>query len=367
MTDGQTLFAVFAAFYFVECLRLVHAHAWVAAGDKGWRWRLRRGEGRLVISGGSPQFLSLLPPLRAHVQTLPWLFLPDEQGLRVANTDGKEVLLPWEALKPSCEGGLLKPGGALALRMPSAESAAHWEQVLKDWRDLPPEKRRAAFLKQARASLNTEHARRVAEQAADRTKWLRMLGELVFMWTFGVFPVTYYLHGENRVTLITLAVLPLLTLIQGWLFLRVVKRHRLPVKKRWLKAFAFATLPHHAIRAADLISLTHEHLPHPLALRGLLSDEDYLTLAREMWREARYRPGWSRSESLSPEAEALQRHFRDEKLTEADFDPEPQLAPEAAAWCPCCHAPFLKTEVPCSDCGGVELRLVKKTEGGSAA
>lgn len=38
MTDGQTLFAVFALLYLIECLRLVPSTAWMAAGADTSRW-----------------------------------------------------------------------------------------------------------------------------------------------------------------------------------------------------------------------------------------------------------------------------------------------------------------------------------------
>jgi hypothetical protein len=356
MTDGQTLYAVFAAFYLIECLRLVHARAWLAAGEKELRWRWRRGIGNLVVSGGSPVLLSALPPLRAHVQTLPWLFSPRTDGLAIQTSDGSLGLLPWDEVKPQTDGALLKPGRQIALRLPSEESAAFWKTTLEHWCELTPEKRRAAFLKHARASLDTDDAKKTAETASERTVALRVCGEMIFMWTFMVFPALYYWYGEHRITFTALAMLPVMTVTQAFFFLRAVKKHRLPVKHRWWRALALATLPHQSIRAADIVSLLPAHLPHPLALRGLVKEEDLLEVAREMWRAARYQPGWSSTETLTPEAEALERFFKEQKLAPDDYDPAPQLAPEVIAWCPRCHAPFLKADAPCRDCGGVELK-----------
>ncbi|MBE2284767.1 MAG: hypothetical protein IAE77_15010 [Prosthecobacter sp.] len=354
MTDGQTLFAVFALLYLVECLRLVPSTAWMAAGSGRSGWRVLRPWSRLHTAGGSPLLLSFLPPLQAHVPALPWLLVPQNDGLQVRLTDDQVVRLSWDQIRPRVEESTLHLDSATRLRLPSQALAELWCQRLVDWRDLPPEKRRSAFLKHARGTLDTPAAMKTADEAAQRTRALRINATLHFLWCFGVISIVYRRFGDGPAVLAAAGVLFLLQIIQSWLFLRGTRSIKALIPHRGWRALGIAFLPQITMRAADAVSLVgKDEPPHPLAWHGLVDEKEWLRHARHFWRKARYVPGWAQADTHPPEAEALQGFFRQHNIAEADYDPPPA---SQLPTCPRCGAEFQAGITSCKDCGGVELR-----------
>lgn len=357
MTDGQTLFAVFALLYLFECLRLLPATAWLAAGSGKSRWSLIRPWSKLHLAGGSPVLLSALPPMSAHAMALPWVFVPCADGLRVQLAEGVNVIVPWEKLVPRAEETTLHLDAAVRLRMPSPAQAGAWAQRLADWQKLTPAKRRAAFLKEAHGSLSIQRAEKAARESARLTRALRVQGTLLFVWCFGVISAVYHRFGDGRLVLAAAGVLLVLQWLQCWFFLRATRPLRGCLPHRRWRALGIAFLPQLAMRAADVVSLAGKgEPPHPLAWRGLLAEETWLAAARQFWRQARYVPGWTLQDAseLPPEAEALRQFFQEEGVAEEVYDPRPA---GKLPVCPRCGAEFQKDAELCQDCGGVELRM----------
>lgn len=354
MTDGQTLFAVFALLYLIECLRLMPSTAWMAAGSGKEGWSTLRPWMRLQIGGGSPLLLSPLPPMQAHDLALPWVFVPDETSLKVRLTDSMSVHVSWDKLALRVEETTLHLDAATRVRLPTQALAELWRQRLEEWRGLAPDQRRHAFLKYARTTLETKAACKNALETAQLTRSLRLLATIHFVWCFGVMSVLYHRFGDSLIVLAAAGVLLLLQCTQSWLFLRSTRKSRTAISHRRWRALGIAFLPQLAMRAFDVVNLTTDaEPPHPLAWHGLLHDKNWLQHARQFWREARYVPGWPHNESLPLEAEALQKFFRQEGMEETDYDP-----PVAAKLptCPRCGAEYQDGVTACGDCGGVELR-----------
>ncbi len=354
MTDGQTLFAVFALLYLIECLRLVPSTAWMAAGAEKSRWGSIRPWSRFQIGGGSPLLLAPLPPLQAHTLALPWLFVPEHDSLRVRLSDSMSTNLAWDKFSLRVEETTLHLDASTSVRLPSHTLAKIWQQHLAEWRCMTPDQRRSAFLKHARTSLDTKAATNAAIEAAKLTRSLRMLATIHFMWCFGVISVVYHRFGDSLLVLGAAAVLLLLQIIQSWLFLRTTRKMTMSIPHRRWRALGIALLPQLSMRAADAVSLTtDQEPPHPLAWRGLLDEKAWLQAARNFWREARYIPGWSQNDTLPLEAEAFQTFFQHENVEESDYDPPTDTK---LPNCPRCGAEFQTGMTACNDCGGVELR-----------
>lgn len=351
MTDGQTLLAVFVVLYLIECLRLVPATCWMGAGSGTSGWGVVRPWSRLHVSGGSPLLLSPLPPMQAHSLALPWLFVPGDEALRVRLTDTMSVHICWELLAPRAVESMLHLDAATHLRMPSKALAKLWQQRLTEWRDISPDQRRSAFLKHARYTLDTS-AVKSATSTARATRSLRTLSTIHFMWCFGFMSAVYYRFGDGPAILAAAGVLLLLQFTQAWLFLRCTRKS--PIAHRRWRAFGIAFLPQLAMRAFDVVDLSADaEPPHPLAWHGLLDERLWLHHAQQFWREARYVPGWTQSEALPLEAEALQKHFRHLGVTGADYDPP---STSTLPTCPRCKAEYQKGMTSCLDCSGVELK-----------
>lgn len=354
MTDGQTLFAVFALLYLIECLRLMPSPAWMAAGAEKSRWGGIRPWSKLHVAGSSPLLLSALPPMKAHVTALPWLFVPEENGLRVRMADGMTTLVGWESLQPSTEEATLHLDAATRVKLTSPALARTWAQRLTEWRQLAPDERRRAFLKHARLSLDTKAAEQAALEAARRSRGVRRMATVLFVWCFGLISAVYHHFGDDVIVLAAGGVLLLLQLVQAWLFLRATRPFKELVPHRRWRALGVAVLPQLAMRAGDAVSFaTLKEPPHPLSWKALLEEKEWLAHARQFWREARYVPGWQKDTPLSPEAEALRTFFTHEEVAEADYDPPPAGKLPA---CPRCGSEFKAGTTVCKDCGGVELR-----------
>lgn len=346
------LFAVFALLYLFECLRLVPSTAWVAAGAEQSRWSIIRPWSRFQISGGSPLLLTPLPPMQAHTLALPWLLVPEHEALRVWLADGMSVRITWDKLSPRVEETTLHLDATTSLRLPSPALAQTWQQRLVEWRGMTPEQRHSAFIKHARTSLDTEAAATTAKAAAQRTRSLRLLATIHFIWCFGFITVVYRQFGDSLPVLIAALILLLLQFTQAWLFLRSTRTLTIP-NRRW-RALGIAFLPQLTLRAFDVVNLTTDHEPpHPLAWRSLMPADTWLPIARQFWREARYIPDWPQLEALPLEAEALKTFFLLEKIDAADYDP-PNIV--KLPTCPRCSAEYQTGILTCTDCGGVELR-----------
>ncbi|WP_395745016.1 hypothetical protein [Prosthecobacter sp.] len=355
MTDGQMLFAVFVLLYLHECLRLVPPTAWMAAGTSRTGWSAQRPWTRLQIAGGSPLLLSALPPMQAHALALPWVFVPEAAALRVRLTDEMTVFIAWDALALRVEESTLHLDEVTRVRLPSKALAELWRQRLGEWSGLTAEQRRSAFLKHARATLDTKAATKMALETARSTRALRALATVHCLWCFGVISVLYHRFGDSVVVFAALGVLLLLQFIQSWLFLRATRKSAAAIPHRRWRAVGIAFLPQLAMRAFDGVNLSTEaEPPHPLAWRGLMDEKRWLEAARKFWRETRYVPGWAQTEALPVEAEALERFFRHEDVAEAEYDPPP--ATTKLPTCPRCGAEYQSGVTACADCGGVELR-----------
>lgn len=354
MTDGQTLLAVFAAFYLMECLWVVPSQAWLAVGRERITRFLRPWD-RFHVAGGSPVLLHLIPA--PQVPSTPWLLVAEASYLVLHRDDGTRESLDWSQIEPSASEKTLRLDASHSLRLPNAADATAWAALITAWKALQPEQRRAAFLKHARQTLSATEA--AAQSAvAGKTGTLALLGIIILTWCFLVLAPAYHFLGDSTRFRILLCVLPMLTFTQAFLFLRFIKTHRLSVSHRFWRALGIALLPHLAARAIDLINdaLPRKILLHPLAWFEQPSKGIWLQNARTFWRRSKYRPGWKTATELPVEAQALETFFKAEDLPVEDYDPTPALQSPATAWCPCCHASFVKADLLCQDCGGVELK-----------
>jgi len=319
MTDGQTLLAVFAAFYLMECLWIVPAQAWLAVGRDRVS-RLLRPWDRFHIAGGSPVLLYPVPS--PQVPAMPWILVAEAAYLVLHRDDGTRESLDWAQIEPQASEKTLRLDASHTLRLPHAADATAWAALVTAWKALRPEQRRAAFLKHARQTLSlTEAAAQSA--AAGKTGTLATHGLLILAWCFVVIAPAYRLLGDSTRFLTLLAALPVLTFTQAFLFLRFIKTHRLAVSHRFWRALGIALLPHLSARAIDLVcdALPRKVLLHPLAWADQPSKAVWLENARTFWRRAKYRPGWKTATELPADAQALESFFKAENIAIEDYDP----------------------------------------------
>ncbi len=352
MTDGQSLLLLFVALYFIECLRWLPGSCRLLIGSGGY-WILRKPFQPVELAGGSPGLLGVLPPLQCHIRTQPWQLIPAAAGLELQAEDRLPQLVSWAEVRPVVDGRMLHIGPRHKIRCLSDGHARLARQQVESWLTLSQEAQEQDFLRSAEASLQAAPVKAQAAQTSEKTKRLRHLGAVIFVWAFMVIVALYRWLGDDVEVLWAGAGLLVLQAVQAVLFYRAAQG----LPHRFWKALAVALLPQHAMRAADLLSDAPEQNlaalpPHPLAARALLGDAAWKKLACQFWKQVRYQP----SATTDLKCRALEAFFEQEKLPLAELETAPVQQPGSAMFCPSCHAQFQAGAKVCQDCRGVELK-----------
>lgn len=358
MTDGQLLFAVFAALYLVECFRWIPSHSWICVQRTRGRWHFRRTSKNFSARGIGAVLLSPLPPFRAHSLAMPWLFVPERDHLVVHDEGGATTRIAWDKIKPRADGSSVTLAGLAVVRMPSDSLAAKWCTRLREWAAMPEGDREKSFLDHAARSLDAEAVRETARTLTGRTRMLHANAALILFWCFGIVSGIHAWYGESPLLWSALLALLALQIVQAMLFWRAA-RSAAPeneVRFRFWKALAAALMPQHSVRAADHICRAVAFVPHPLAAGPLLDPDEFLAGAQRFWREARFKKGWQAAVALPLEAVALEGFFKSSNTDIATLEKAPDRDHTSVSYCPRCLAQFQLAVGECQDCEGVELR-----------
>lgn len=358
MTDGQLLFAIFAALYLIECLRWIPLHSWICTGRAGGRWHFRRPSKNFSARGIGAVLLSPLPPFHAHFVAMPWLFVPEREHLVVRDDNHLAMRIAWEKIAPRVEGSCVIVAGLAVVRMPSELLAAEWCKRLQEWAVMPESGRENSFFDHAAKTLDAEALKETAAALAGRTRWLHANAGLILFWCFGVVSGVYAWWGETVSLWIALLVLLGLQITQAILFWRATRTAdpAFEVPYRFWKALAATLMPQHSVRAADHICRAVSSDPHPLAASLLLEPAEFLVHAGRFWREARFQKSWQSTGALPLEAAALDRFFKASGTDITALEERPDRDHGSGSYCPRCLAQFQPTSGECRDCGDVELR-----------
>ena len=358
MTDGQLLFAVFAALYLIECLRWIPSHSWICVERAHGRWHFRHASKNFSARGIGAVLLSPLPPFRAHFVAMPWLLVPDRAHLVVRDEGGATTRIAWDKINPSADGSSVTLAGLAVVRMPSDSLAAEWFARLREWAAMPESDREKSFLDHAAKSLDADALQETAKTLSERTRLLHANASLILIWCFGVVSGIYAWYGETLRLWVALLVLLGLQITQAILFWRATRKavQETKVRHRFWKTLAAALMPQHSVRAADHICRAVNSVPHPLAARLLLDPGAFLIDAQRFWREARFQKGWRSADALPLEAIALECFFKSSGLDIATLEKTPERDHTSVSYCPRCLAQFELAAGECRDCEGVELR-----------
>lgn len=349
MTDGQYLLLLFVALYLFESLRWLPPRSRLIVGS-GLRWQIRQPFDATEIRGYSPVLESILPPLQTHLFTLPWLYAPAAGGLEIQPDQKRPpLLIPWATLKLHVDEQCLDLAPGQRLRFLSNTQAQHAKKQIQQWTTQTQAEREADFLQHAAATLAPAPLAAHAAELTQQTRSLRVLGSIIFLWTFGVLVGLYRWQGDSVLMLVGVGGLFLLQWCQAVLFFRKAKG--LPY--RFWKALAMALLPQHAMRAADHFSKpTDTETPHPLASYGLLAEDAWKKQALSFWRNTHYR----KTATADLQSQALTTFFTQQGVALADLETIPTKLADSASYCPNCQTQFQAGTPHCKDCGGIPLR-----------
>jgi hypothetical protein len=348
MTDGQWLFTLFLVLYLVESLRLQPKSAWLLTG----RDRLSRPFLPLDFAGRHLLLLPILPPFQAFGNLRSWELVPCADGLELLDAqNGQHHVLSWDGLNPTCDGSKLILSEEKVLHCVNQASATGWQERVLRWKKLPQAAREKDFLKLAVKTLDNAALCVSLKQITLQTRFLRLLGTLIFFTCFGVITVIYRRYGDGREVLIAAATLLSLQWLQALCFWRSSRRLSTPLKHRFWKALACAFLPQNAMRAADHLCEALSPEAHPLAAASSMGDSAKLALVRCFWKSIQH----TSAASAALQQRAFAAFLKAQNIQEDQLQEIPEKQPGSAAYCPRCLAQFRDAEARCKDCGDAAL------------
>lgn len=361
MTDGQLLFAVFTAFYLLECVRWLPVAAQVFrtwAFRRGWS--LRQPLPYLAGRGLGPTLVWPLPPLGGFLATQSWPVLPDIEGLRIGPGQLHSArFLRWSELNVTAEKHEVMIASGVSVQCVSARAAHDLQAVILKIQSAAPEQR-AVFINEFwDDSLSIPAARAAVRRFHIAASMLKLPCICLFVLCFGWLPYVFWSFsgdvlkvGSALLSVLVLDVLVALT----W---RALDRRIFGDEvSRWVQVLHLIVMPAHAIRALDLIGQDVVSRLHPLVVAAaILPETQARAVAGVEWRNWKYRQatalGADRAATVHARVEACMSKlgYRLE-----DLDAAPVQEPGARCYCPCCHEPFATADARCQSCGNLETR-----------
>jgi hypothetical protein len=379
MSDLQFLFAILVALYGWECA------CWVRRGGVGFTswwgrsWRTQHPATMLGNQRGGFIFAPPFPPLSPVFTANQWpcslgptgvLFFvasnvnpgwrPAQSGRFLTWTEVEQVELRGKKLHRNTE---------IIWAAPTTTLARQLFEMLREVARLAPEARAAAIETKLRETLDEKSLSARLTEFHQRTRPLRMLTNVLFIWIFVIAPLAFSIIGL-RLAWIPLAVGLLgLNLAIAILFARQ-HRHFFPraADDRFTQSLLIALAPATTLRARDFISRAVLENFHPLAVaHELLALSAFERAARPWLRDLRH-PVRPLCPSSKPDAVAAELFFRTtllrlteqwlraQKMSPDELGKAPAPADASCrAYCPRCEAQFTTPTGVCADCGGIPL------------
>ena len=362
MTDGQIFALAYLAFYLMECVRWVPIRAWLFQGyaKRAWSgaqpWSVFR-----TRSGGGVLLWPL--PLKPHVVTANWPCVPHEEGLHVSNDENGTIhRIPWDQVKARAEGPMLNVAKGIAVRCVNPASATSWAENVTLWKGQTQPEREANFAEKARRMFDLSALQNVVEEMFRETRWLRILGSVIFFWSVLVIPVTYWRFSDDWPTFAVIGSLFLLLIVQTSLLGKASKGRPQMRHDRFTRLLSTALFPPISIRAADWICQHKLQEFHPLtAFKTWESPELFEKIATQTWRQTRWPRGTSaESGSDDLQVKALEEFLDAQGLPAEKCDAAPLQQSGSESYCPRCHTQYASPASVCADCGGVKLVMFSK-------
>ena len=379
MTDLQILFLVLVALYGWECVCWVHRGSVAYRAWFGKRFHLAHPSRLLGNQRAGFVFAHPLPPLGTMLVTsqFPASLSPEavlafvapsvNPGSRPPQTGNFYRFDEIQTVTAQAKNILIN--GETFLRAASVGLAAHFAQELNQLKSLPVSKRAKAIQLLVHRALDVQAIQQRYSEFQRRTRSLRVLTNVLFLYLFFLVPVVIWRFGLVPCWPGLLAGLIACTTTIAVSFRRRHKQFYPHLEDERFTEFLIILLsPATAIRALDLLSRPLLEIYHPLAVAKVLcAERDFCVLAANYLREINYpaRPLCLRSESAAIQAEQEMRSLLKQEvenlikkagqnLAELMRPPVPTES-ACRSYCPRCLAQFTVSTGVCEDCGGVPL------------
>ena len=384
MGELQGLLLVVGIIYLSECLVWVRRGAMAFGNWWGKSFRIRHPGTLAGNQRGGLLPANPLPPLGDIfiVAQFPVSLSPDGAFAYVAsclNPAGRPVqsakYASWDDLKSiEIDGRKIFAGGALFLTTVSTFAARQTGNLLGRLRQLPKAERVPAIHKALSESLDTHKASERLREYRKRSKPIRLLSNLLFIYLFLVVPPLIWRFDFGVLGLYLLGGMLAQTVAIAILFRRAHKALYPDAGEDLFKPFLTMLLaPPAAIRAPDVLGRHLLEPFHPLAVaRIVCSPRRFRDFARQTMIDLRYplfpvcpttesapveTDRWFRETTLAAVEAFLQQEGL--KVRELVAAPEP-TDPANLSYCPRCGTQFVTREGTCADCGGRPLQMFQR-------
>jgi hypothetical protein len=384
MGELEGLLLVVGIIYLSECVVWVRRGAMAFGNWWGKSFRIRHPGTLAGNQRGGLVLANPLPPLGGIfiVAQFPVSLSPEGAFAYVAsclNPAGRPVqsakYASWDDLQSiEIDGRKIFAGGAEFLTAVSTFSARQTGNLLGRLRKLPRSERVTAIHKELSASLDITKVSERLREYRMRSKSIRILSNLLFIYLFLVVPPLIWRFGFGVLGLYLMWGMLAQTVAIAILFRRAHEALYPDAREDRFKPFLTMLLaPPAAIRAPDVLGRHLLETFHPLGVaRIVCSPKWFRDFAHQTLIDLHYPlfPVCPATESAPIETE---RWFREATLAEVEeflkkeglkarelvAAPQP-IEPANLTYCPRCGTQFVTHEGTCADCGGRPLQMFQR-------
>lgn len=363
MNELLSLFFLVFLVYLLQCLIWVSPRASVFA--LGLRGRGRRRSQAFVWNAldTAALFANPFPPL-TPLLIVQWpAFELSADSIQFRDKKGEPVSIPWEKLKVTHSDSKLVCNGSVAFKG-SELQVAQYVELLGRLQQARRPQREQIIQNWLRRSMNTRDDSRRIRVFARRSRWLRIVATVQFVFLFLLVPLGFEKFGTGilwRVILMLLLIDVALTL-EFWGLHKATFRRKGDTGKdqRFKSAVAILLSPLSAIRACDAAARDLLSGYHPVAAAGaLLPPEEFRSFAGEQLRQCRY------GEYSSKQFQKMLSRQLERAMQQQNLNPEELMRPSepqsgCLVYCPRCLAQYTKARPDCTDCGYEGLELLDR-------
>jgi hypothetical protein len=370
MSDLELLFLILALIYLWECASWVPTGSMAFASRLPPPWHHRRPLSVLGNQNGGLAFGYVLPPLDPIVLSHP---------LRIDLTDGilrsdpsRPSVKSWplgEIKKVDVEGKKLLINNETFLRCASPTLALEFSRLIQQLINAPEPARKNLLEDYLKQRFDTKAIEGRWKDFESRTRILRFLANVLFLYLFALAPLVIWRTGLVRSWPFLVAALYALTFSIAFLFRRIHKRfYPAAGNDRFTHVLTNMFSPASTIRVFDVLSRPLLETFHPLAIAKVFCPEaEFKELARQAMLDIRY-PANQRASTATvqpapgepwlqaKETALLEKFLQSQKLKLTELLAAPERTDlSSQSYCPRCHAQFTFSTGVCADCGGLPV------------
>lgn len=384
MGDGQALLLIFLIIYLTDSVAWFGPRGVLFVRHFGKQFSIRRHRVFFDGFGSGFSLLNPIPPLgEGYVGSL-FPFSLSEKGISPFGAEnlnpGAPVLplravgaIPWDQIESvSVDGKKLLINKKTFYKFTATYSALFWCHTLQSLR--ASKNRKDGIAQIVNRYLQPNGLGRKLAIFRRSTISLRIKANILFLLTFILLPLVYWMFRDSKQLLIT-CLFTWIMMIDLAIHSFVLHRRFFPKVRleRWQHLILSVFLPNHAIRSFDVLSKRLFHQSHPFAIIKALADqlgdsESLETFETQFAREIAF-PAKYRQDSEEKQC-PIRQQFRDdyylpkikelfpEWQTRSQTQPNREESDQAEFYCPRCHTFYQSKDAVCDECGGLSVQAM---------